>query len=115
MRLKKEERGTALTQQNWERFCVLLKTSSRSHRNPSVSPEPGQLGFGGTGTPAGQGAAQHSTAHRDAGPSTVNVQENKTASGTPWVSPETVQLHSGMDTGLSRGKGGGDVQLAIAN
>lgn len=46
-RLKKEETGTALTQQNWERFSVLLKISRGSHRNPSVSRVPGQLGFVG--------------------------------------------------------------------
>lgn len=43
---------------------------------------------GAHGTPAGQGASwQHSTALRDAGPSTGNAQETKPAAGTARVQP----------------------------
>lgn len=43
--MQKEETGTALTQQNWEQFRVLLKISSGGHRNPSVSWMTGHLRF----------------------------------------------------------------------
>lgn len=102
VRLKKEERGTALTQQNWERVRVLLKISSRSHWNPSVSRVPGQLGFGDTGTPAGQGATG-SIAELPGMLWTCRKQNQHQA--PHGCSPERVQLHLWTDTELGRGKG----------
>lgn len=100
--MKKEERGTALTQQNWERFCV----QQEPPKSISV-PVPGSWVWA-TRTPLGRELTGM------LGPALGTCRkQNQHQAPQEW--PERVQLHLWIDTGLGRGGGRGDVLPAIAN